>query len=611
MFTVIKSLLIGLLVTLSLGLPVIPTLASTGAKGGGLCVRATAGDPRFPFTKEEAQLIESAQIKFYSSMKPLMELFYLGFPKTSALGTWMARAKDPLSMGVKLGKIKIERMARNPKFKFTSFTQISEAISDGLGGRLIIDRPSESAMDTFTHELVALVKAKKVEVLRIENYWGERDGVPYLSKKQVEQILDAINGQQSQTPTVVTGDLAKRASGYTSLHLDLRLPNGQKVELQVRGRILQQLAEVSHLFYDSLNGKAPASTVFDHPEWSKALQLIEKMDEQQKALYKVYLAAGFRTVRNFISGRSVTSPPEFPLPEHLGALEIENLARSYGYSRLADFMKDPLTYDPNKIDYAMFGSARLVTAGLPEIFNPRQYFEDVPLPVVMKYHFGLQSAQVIQKIIGNVAQGSTRYLPWHLIAKPFFKVHEMLGNLKYVAVIAWEEHHILEKRRGVLRKGGVWAAPIELPVPYLKSQKLGRDNVYVGEIHFMQDSGNNATGAYTVVNNAHAIKKGKLDPTDTNIFPPIQVWRDVTGRIWTLDHRRLISLNLAEWREKIPVEFVSEKKAMEDRFKFTNASDGKSIILHFDDLPGFQGESPLAVVVLKMPAPPTEDSSHP
>lgn len=579
------------------------------ATSGSKCTNSTANKAPVRLTDGELQLAEAAQVQFFSSMKPLMELFYLGFPQSSKLGTWMARAKEPDSMAIKLLKMKKTERKKQPGFRFTSFEQITDRISDGLGGRLIIDRPNRAAMRTFVDELIKAMKNRQIEVLKIENYWGQVNGTPYLTRKQLDRIKRVAHNLKQTIPDTLTGKAAQRNSGYTSLHLDLRLPNGTKVELQVRGRVMQQLAEVSHLFYDFISGKPASKAVLASPTWSRALRLIERMSSTERSAYSAYLAQAYSFVRTYITTGDAV-PPKFPLKNSFNELQILHLARSHDYLRLADLIESPQNYRSDRVDYQMFGSARLLSSGLDTIFRDPLAFDDVSFNHALRYKQGLGSA-ALKDVIGNVAQGSSRLIRWDDIREQFFKVHKMLGDLKFTAVIAWEEHHILEKRRSVLRSGKKWSAPVELPGEFDASQKLGRAELYVGEIHFMQDSGNNATGKYTVINNAHGMRlemdrpghKDGVNPRNTDIFPPIQVWRDTTGKVWTLDHRRLISLNLAEWKGTIPVEFVDRSAVEKDRFKFTNASGGRSIILHLDELQGFEGESPMAIVVRKMSNP--------
>lgn len=62
------------------------------------------------------------------------------------------------------------------------------------------------------------------------------------------------------------------------------------------------------------------------------------------------------------------------------------------------------------------------------------------------------------------------------------------------------------------------------------------------KIKFMQRSIKNQIGEYTVLENAKALKSGRLSPND---LPKIRICKDSKGNLWTLDHRRLDAFRLA------------------------------------------------------------------
>jgi hypothetical protein len=99
------------------------------------------------------------------------------------------------------------------------------------------------------------------------------------------------------------------------------------------------------------------------------------------------------------------------------------------------------------------------------------------------------------------------------------------------------------------------------------------------DINFMQSTIKNETGGYTVIGNAEAIKSGSLKATD---IPLIRVWKDETGRIWTLDHRRLAAFRIAGSKE-IPVQWVSSEIAIKQIWKMTTKSSGASVRLKLGD----------------------------
>ncbi len=91
----------------------------------------------------------------------------------------------------------------------------------------------------------------------------------------------------------------------------------------------------------------------------------------------------------------------------------------------------------------------------------------------------------------------------------------------------------------------------------------------------MQSSAKNVTGEYTVLSNVDALKASTLKPTD---LPAIRVWKDAQGKVWTLDHRRLIAFKMAGVKE-IPVKWVSKDVVSKEMWKMTTQTDGLSIKL--------------------------------
>ena len=94
------------------------------------------------------------------------------------------------------------------------------------------------------------------------------------------------------------------------------------------------------------------------------------------------------------------------------------------------------------------------------------------------------------------------------------------------------------------------------------------------DIHFMQSSAKNQTGDYTVLQNAADLKSGKLDP---NILR-INIWKDESGKAWTLDHRRLAAFKIAKI-ECTPVQEANSSMVKKQMWKMTTKTEGKSMTL--------------------------------
>lgn len=156
-----------------------------------------------------------------------------------------------------------------------------------------------------------------------------------------------------------------------------------------------------------------------------------------------------------------------------------------------------------------------------------------------------------------------------------------LEGLSYSGLVAWEPKKRQAVKRFLIEKGDMNFLANPLPA-YDKSQKLGRATMSVQDIRWSQSMCRNSSQdkKYSVINNARALKEGTLK---VDVLPKIRVWRDVEGRVWTLDHRRLAAMRLSGVIDKIEVEFVSEALVLEQRFKFSTQNSGKSILVHLDD----------------------------
>lgn len=93
------------------------------------------------------------------------------------------------------------------------------------------------------------------------------------------------------------------------------------------------------------------------------------------------------------------------------------------------------------------------------------------------------------------------------------------------------------------------------------------------EIHFMQSSIKNTTGNFTVLQNALALKSGNLNPEVLRM----NVWQDASGKIWTLDHRRLAAFRLSGLQEA-PIQWANPNGQM---WKMTTTNGGTSTWLKF------------------------------
>lgn len=115
-------------------------------------------------------------------------------------------------------------------------------------------------------------------------------------------------------------------------------------------------------------------------------------------------------------------------------------------------------------------------------------------------------------------------------------------------------------------------------------QFKGPSHFLVSKILFMQQNARSKSskhnGGYIVIENAQALKKGQLSVED---FPIITVWKDQTGKVWTLNHRRLAAIVLSGVVSNIPVRWASTDEVLKSKNqdKFFPLNKGKSIDILF------------------------------
>jgi hypothetical protein len=108
-----------------------------------------------------------------------------------------------------------------------------------------------------------------------------------------------------------------------------------------------------------------------------------------------------------------------------------------------------------------------------------------------------------------------------------------------------------------------------LPASVLKDSRPSY--LSIDKIRFMQRSINFKSraekGGFEVLANAKKMKSGELQIQD---LPPIHIWEDINGNIWTLNHRRLAAMHLSGVVKRVPVIWAKreeiESESSEDKF---------------------------------------------
>lgn len=190
----------------------------------------------------------------------------------------------------------------------------------------------------------------------------------------------------------------------------------------------------------------------------------------------------------------------------------------------------------------------------------------------------------------NTGHFATR--PNKELAKILKTAKTEIEGLNYMGLVVWKPKEITDFQRKLVRYHNVEKYAAKIPV-FDKAQKEGEAIVLVDDLRFSQlGCKNESEGGFTVINNAKAFKNGTLKVED---LPALRVWRDVDGKIWTLDHRRLAAMKLSGAVKEAKVVFVSEETVNVQRFKFDTQTDGKTIFVRVEN----PDEEALAIIVGK------------
>ena len=168
-------------------------------------------------------------------------------------------------------------------------------VEDGIGTRLIVEEVNEENMQVITNRLCEEIENGSIEITEINNYRGE-NLPPYFTEKQIDQLKNAVTAKKKQDEAngiynnstrdfkVISGSEKKatKESGYTACQINVVYKNGALGEVQIRGREMDQLAEVEHIPYDTKQGKKLK------PKYDNAVEMIKSLSDEDYANYQKY-----------------------------------------------------------------------------------------------------------------------------------------------------------------------------------------------------------------------------------------------------------------------------------------------------------------------------------
>lgn len=204
--------------------------------------------------------------------------------------------------------------------KFDTDKNVTKSvIGDAYGARISDLTPSSTKK--IVSALQKAAKEGKIEILEVENYRGKKlncstENKFYLDEVQLKKLANS-------SKNVNVSSKAKE-SGYTAIQLKVKPKNGKVLELQLRGKEVDKVADWEHIPYDLRQGKdiAKGSNI-NGANLAKVQKAVSKLTKEQDVQYKQYIYDNYMYAQAKELGKKVKAPK---LPEGIDkALSSENL----------------------------------------------------------------------------------------------------------------------------------------------------------------------------------------------------------------------------------------------------------------------------------------------
>ena len=196
-------------------------------------------------------------------------------------------------------QIEINKLLSQKRNLIYNMQSAQARLGDSQGARIVMDNPTPEKIEEFTQKIISGIEKGEIEVLDFENY-GKNAESTYFTKEQIERIKEATGGKNENI-----NPLPKvKKSNYTTSQMTLRLKNGTYIELQIRGKEINELAEAEHILYKIREGEGGPATV------EKAYNKICS-DNELNAKYEKYISEWYDHSRKAEMGLE-TKRPELP-----------------------------------------------------------------------------------------------------------------------------------------------------------------------------------------------------------------------------------------------------------------------------------------------------------
>lgn len=208
-------------------------------------------------------------------------------------------------------------------------------MGDVIGTRVILKRTTKKDFDTVFKELGKMVVSGKLNVLEVENYRLSPEE-SYVSEKTLDNFENACI-KAGQHPEIKK---KPRESGYTAIHMTVKLPDGKYAEIQIMGRDMEQVKELEDFYYKwsqnkSIDDKYRPIQDMCREVLGKADKdgNFKKLDAFQNATFKQYIIDSYKHAREIPPksskkreiGKDYFLPIPYSLPQELDFANLHEM----------------------------------------------------------------------------------------------------------------------------------------------------------------------------------------------------------------------------------------------------------------------------------------------
>lgn len=260
--------------------------------------------------------------------------------RTTVIDEKIKKIKAFSEFSDKIKQEKINELLAERKKITTDAEYAKSKVEDLLGARLILDDVSPKNINKLVSELSELIENGDIKLTEIENYRGvnkkyKGENQFYFSPSQVEK-LRKISG------TVEVRN-ASKPIGYTAVQMKVQPRGGKIIELQIRGKHVDEFADIEHIPYDLRQGKdISKGNNKIGILLTKVQKAIRNLNEKQYAKYQEYIYNNYVYAQAKELGKQAKEPI---LPEGIDSiLSVENLRilREQTKGLISGTVKDPL-----------------------------------------------------------------------------------------------------------------------------------------------------------------------------------------------------------------------------------------------------------------------------